>query len=106
MTYDSTFAVVIATFNEERNIGRLLESIRRQVGVRYSIAVVDQGSSDRTADIARSFGCTVLEVPTARLYTGLARSRNAGAAAIQGDILLHLDADMELSTADSLQRMS
>lgn len=92
------FAIVIPTYNEEQNLARLLQSIHSQTGASYCVAVVDQGSSDRTVEIALSFGCTVIELPRAALYTGLARSRNAGAHAIPGTLLLHLDADMELGS--------
>jgi Glycosyl transferase family 2 len=100
-----TFAIVIPTRNEGRRLGRLLESIRRQRDCTYSIAVVDQRSTDHTVQIAKEYGCTVIEMASSMFYAPPARSRNAGAKAIAGHILLHLDADMELGSADMLMRL-
>ena len=48
-------AIIVPTYNEERNIGQLLESIKAQT-VACEVAVVDQESTDRTVDIARAHG--------------------------------------------------
>jgi glycosyltransferase involved in cell wall biosynthesis len=106
-THDAvpTFAIVIPTVNEQRNIERLLKSIRNQAGATYSIAVVDQSSTDSTAEIARSYGCTVIRIPKPSFYSPPARSRNLGAETIEGKILLHLDADMELESQDFLKKL-
>jgi glycosyltransferase involved in cell wall biosynthesis len=101
----ATFAIVIPTYNEERNIGRLLRSIRNQTDSSYSIVIVDQGSTDRTSEIAGSFGCNVIEIPKPRFYSPPARSRNVGAQSIEGRVLLHLDADMELGSPDFLYKL-
>jgi glycosyltransferase involved in cell wall biosynthesis len=95
---NSTYGIVIPTFNEERNLARLLASIRAQSGSSYSVVVVDQGSTDRTVEIAKSFGCTVISEQRAHFYTPPARSRNRGAQSVTADLLLHLDADMELAS--------
>ena len=97
--------VVVPTYNEERNIARLLASIRSQEGCRYRVVVVDQGSSDRTAEIVRSHGWPVIDVPREAFYSPPARSRNLGARSTSGRILLHLDADMELSSPSLLKRI-
>ena len=98
-------AIVIPTYNEQRNIKRLLTSIHGQIGVPWEVAVVDQQSTDRTREIARAYGCTVLEVPRPIFYTPPGRNRNLGAGAVNGEILLHLDADMELPSSTFLQRL-
>jgi glycosyltransferase involved in cell wall biosynthesis len=98
--------IVVPTYNEERNIARLLASIRSQQGCSYSVAVVDQSSSDRTAQIVRSFGWPVMKVERAAFYSPPARSRNLGARSTAATILLHLDADMELSSPMFLQNLA
>src|SRR5437879_3959804 len=103
--------IVIPTFNEARNIERLLRSIRSQTNSTYSIVVVDQGSTDRTAEIARSYGCTVIEIPRPKSFTPWlthplpGESRNIGAQAAGASILLHLDADMELAHPNFLEQL-
>jgi len=98
--------VVVPTCNEERNIARLLASIRSQEGCRFGVVVVDQGSSDRTAEIVRSFGWPVVTAPKEAFYSPPARSRNLGVRSTSGRILLHLDADMELSSPSLLKRIA
>jgi glycosyltransferase involved in cell wall biosynthesis len=100
-----TFAIVVPTYNEERNIERLLRSIQAQTDSTYLIVVVDQSSTDRTVEIARSYGCTIIELPKSAIYSPPARSRNVGAASIGGRILLHLDADMELDSPNFLKHL-
>ena len=53
------------------------------------IVVVDNGSVDRTADIARSFGAAVV----LEAVHNIARVRNAGAVVASGDVLVFVDAD-------------
>jgi glycosyltransferase involved in cell wall biosynthesis len=53
-------SVIILTLNEEQNLPACLESLR---GLDFEVVVVDSGSSDRTKDIARSFGAQVVEHP-------------------------------------------
>jgi glycosyltransferase involved in cell wall biosynthesis len=105
MNSEPTFAIVIPTFNAEGHIGTLLASIEAQSCSNYEIVVVDQGSSDRTVEIASSRGCAVVSIPPPLFYTPPGRSRNLGAASIAGHILLHLDADMELGSIDLLERL-
>jgi tetratricopeptide (TPR) repeat protein len=62
------------------------------------IVVVDTGSGDRTVEIARSFGATVVHVP----WTGsFSDARNASIEAASGDWLIYLDADEHLEAEDA-----
>ncbi|MBI3286436.1 MAG: glycosyltransferase family 2 protein [Chloroflexi bacterium] len=83
--------MVVVAFNEERWIGPYLRSLRAQDYPRpwYEIIVVDNGSTDRTAEIARSLGARVVFEPV----RGVARARQRGAAAARGEILAGTDAD-------------
>jgi glycosyltransferase involved in cell wall biosynthesis len=96
------FSVIVPTYNEERNLPRLLTSLASQKGVAYEVIVVDQQSTDQTTKIAADAGCIVLNRPRSAFYSPPAASRNAGAAASHGTFLVHLDADMELSHSDFL----
>jgi len=85
-------SVVILTKNEEGKIARCLESVRWA----DEIVVVDGLSADRTVEICRSFGVTV--VPHA--FDGsFASDRNLGMAHAHGDWVLQIDAD-DIVTAE------
>ncbi|MFA4846006.1 MAG: glycosyltransferase [Patescibacteria group bacterium] len=82
--------IVIPTKNEEHYLPQLLKSIRNQTVQPAEIIVADAQSSDRTREIARSFGAVVVEGG----QVGLARNR--GAAQVKTDLILFLDADVVL----------
>lgn len=53
---------IVPAFNEEANIGRVIEEIRA-VDATFDVVVVDDGSYDRTAAVAREHGARVLRLP-------------------------------------------
>ncbi|HBB25497.1 MAG TPA: UDP-glucose--dolichyl-phosphate glucosyltransferase, partial [Bacteroidetes bacterium] len=63
--------VIIPALNEEQSIGIVIDSVREYVD---HLIVVDNGSSDRTAEIARQHGATVVFEP----------QRGYGAACLRG----------------------
>src|SRR5689334_23582957 len=86
---------VIPAFNEERLIGETLHHVKQGAealenrGWSCEIIVCDNNSTDRTAEIARATGATVVFEP----INQIARARNRGAAAATGDWLVFVDAD-------------
>jgi len=90
-----TLSVVIITYNEEANIGRALESVRALVGDgKGEIIVVDSGSTDRTVEIAKSYGARVF----IEEWKGYAGQKNSGIDKAEGEWILSLDADEELES--------
>jgi glycosyltransferase involved in cell wall biosynthesis len=85
-----TVSVIIPVFNGGKYLAAALESVSNQSLPPAEILVVDDGSRDRSADIARSFsGVTLISEP----HRGLAAARNRGIRQASGDYLAHLDAD-------------
>lgn len=83
-------SIVIPTFNEEKYLPRLLDSIQKQDYQNFEIIVSDANSKDKTIEIAKRYGCKVTK-------GGLpAVGRNNGAKIAKGSILLFLDADVIL----------
>jgi glycosyltransferase involved in cell wall biosynthesis len=87
-------SVVVTTKNEEKNIGRCLESIKNQTYPknRIEIIVVDNNSTDRTKEIAKKYTKLVFDKGPER-----SAQRNSGIKRAKGEYILFLDADMSLS---------
>lgn len=84
------FAVIIPAYNEEKRIGKVLETTKKYA---KSIIVVDDGSSDKTASAVRRHNVLCLRHKT-NLGQGAALKTGIEAAWIMGyDIVLTLDAD-------------
>jgi glycosyltransferase involved in cell wall biosynthesis len=90
-----TLSVVIITYNEEANLSRTLESVLPLVrDGKGEIIVVDSGSTDRTVEIAKSFGAKVF----VEEWKGYAAQKNSAIDKASGDWILSLDADEEVSS--------
>jgi glycosyltransferase involved in cell wall biosynthesis len=84
-------SATIITFNEERNVARVIESLR----CCDEILVLDSGSNDRTVEIATKHGARVEEAS----WHGYAAQKNIAAKMASNDWILALDADESLSEA-------
>jgi glycosyltransferase involved in cell wall biosynthesis len=84
-------SIIIPTLNEEQHIANCLISIQNQDFNDYEIIVIDNGSTDSTKDILKLFRkITIIDNNTIQSAGG---SKNIGAHAANGDILIFLDAD-------------
>lgn len=83
-------SVVIITKNEEANLPRTLESVKPLVANGHGeIIVVDSGSTDRTVEIAKSYGAKVF----VEEWKGFAAQKNSAIEKAAGEWVLSLDAD-------------
>lgn len=90
----SRLSVVIPARNEEHNLPMLLRSLAAQSARPQEILVVDDASTDRTADVARQLGARVIRSePLPDGWRGKTWACHQGAQAASGDLLLFLDAD-------------
>jgi glycosyltransferase involved in cell wall biosynthesis len=88
-------SVVLITQDEEANLPRTLESVMPLVADgRGEIIVVDSGSSDRTVEIARSFGAKIFNEP----WNGFAAQKNSAMDKANAEWVLQLDADEALES--------
>ena len=86
-----SLSIIIPALNEAGNIPALLDSLQPLRRRGAEIVVVDGGSTDATADLARNRADRVIAAPAGR-----ARQMNAGARAARGEILCFLHADSRL----------
>lgn len=83
-------SIIIPAYNEEDIIAECLKSITEQSYGQLEIIVVDDGSADKTAEIAKSFNVKFLS----QNHKGPGSARNLGATRASGKILVFVDADM------------
>ncbi|HEX5034971.1 MAG TPA: glycosyltransferase family A protein, partial [bacterium] len=83
-------SVIIPVYNGEAFLTEAIESVLAQSYPNLEILVIDDGSTDRSLELAKSFsGLRCLHQPN----SGIAAARNAGIAAAAGSVLAFLDAD-------------
>lgn len=87
-------SIIIPTLNEEKYLPLLLESIKKQAfgapSGSYEIILADAGSTDKTIEVAKKYGCIIT-------LGGLpGRGRNLGAKIAKGELLFFIDADVVL----------
>jgi glycosyltransferase involved in cell wall biosynthesis len=83
------FSIIVPTYNEERFLPGLLESIRHQKFQNYEVIIADDSSTDLTQSIARSYGARIINNEGIGEYP----SRNAAAREARGSILVFTGAD-------------
>jgi hypothetical protein len=88
-------SIIVPARNEEASLGACLESLVAQTGIGFEIIVVDDDSTDLTAEIARSFpGIHVIAAgPLPENWTGKNNAMSAGSKVAKGKWLLFTDAD-------------
>ena len=104
---EMVISFIVPAHNEEAYLGKTLSTIHAAadaVGEAYEIIVVDDASTDATADVAREHGATVVSVQ----HRQIAATRNSGARAAKGERLFFVDADTTVDSrivADALRAM-
>jgi glycosyltransferase involved in cell wall biosynthesis len=88
---------IVPAHNEQSCLGRTLKAIHeaaRSIGQTYEVIVVDDASTDSTADVARAHNATLLPVN----HRQIAATRNSGGRAAQGERLFFVDADTTINS--------
>ena len=88
-------SVIVPARNEEGCLAPCLESLVAQTGIDFEVIVVDDDSTDRTGEIARSFADVIVvsAPPLPESWTGKNNAMSAGAKLAKGKWLLFTDAD-------------
>jgi glycosyltransferase involved in cell wall biosynthesis len=91
MVQQPLISVIVPVYNAAQLLRQCLEAIRKSSYPSYEIIVVDDASTDNSAEIARGYGATVFQLAR---QSGPAAARNYGAKKATGDILLFIDSDV------------
>ncbi len=90
--------VTIPAYNEERTIGTLIEKIHKTMRnnrYNYNILIVDDGSSDKTASIAKKANAIVYSHPKNYGLAETFRTEINKSLELGADVIVHIDADMQ-----------
>lgn len=101
-------SIIIPAFNEEQHIANTINALKKHTPVNIEIIVIDNGSTDRTPEIAEQLGAKVIT----KTNITIAGLRNAGVELSNGEILVFIDADVsvtkewgEFFTAQTLENL-
>jgi cellulose synthase/poly-beta-1,6-N-acetylglucosamine synthase-like glycosyltransferase len=93
--FTGSFSIVVAAYNEEKSVGRRLTELTNYInasGFEGEIIIVSDGSTDRTAEIARQHAPSVVRVLELPTNCGKAAALTAGCAAARNEIIVFADA--------------
>ena len=85
-------SVILPVYNYERYLGEAIESVLNQTYQHLEVIVVDDGSTDQSGEVARSFAGRGVRY-CHQVHAGIGPARNSGVELAQGEFLAFLDAD-------------
>ena len=85
-------SVIMPSYNAEKTIGRAIASVLNQSYSNFELIIVNDGSKDKTADVANSFHDERIRLVN-QLNTGLSGARNSGLACARGSYVTFIDSD-------------
>jgi glycosyltransferase involved in cell wall biosynthesis len=92
MTESPVVSVIIPVFNYDRYLAEAIESVLGQTYQNLEVIVVDDGSTDRSGEVAKSFAGRGVKY-CHQVNAGIGPARNTGVELARGDFLAFLDAD-------------
>ncbi|MDY6853883.1 MAG: glycosyltransferase family 2 protein [Thermodesulfobacteriota bacterium] len=100
-SYEYFISIVIPVYNGSQTIGSCLRSVFQSSYPNFECIIVDDHSNDNTLDFVESFDVKIIRLNKQK---GAAYARNRGAEAAKGDVLVFIDADVEIYS-DSLNKI-
>ena len=89
-------SIIIPAYNEEKYIGKCIETLLNQSYRDFEIIIIDDGSKDRTVEIVKKLSSKNKKIKLlSQNHGGPGRARNLGAKHTKGGIIVLVDADME-----------
>jgi glycosyltransferase involved in cell wall biosynthesis len=85
------FSVLLPVYNRENYVRQAVDSVLNQTFDNFELLAIDDGSTDRSAEVLKSYGCKLKLIQ--QRNQGPEIARNAAAALAQGEYLVYLDSD-------------
>ena len=95
MSHGPFISVVIPTYNRARQVEAALKSVLAQTYSEFEAIIVDDGSTDRTMEILRSFRDSRIRVIQHAQNLGIVAALNRGLAEARGDLVARMDARLD-----------
>lgn len=95
--------ITIPSFNEERTIGNVIEEVKKVMeknSFDYKVLVIDDGSKDKTKEIAKKRGAIVFSHPSNLGLAETFKTEMKKAIELNPDIIVHIDADNQYLASD------
>ena len=95
--------VTIPAYNEAKTIGKVISDIKEVMGktkYSYKLLVVNDGSKDNTAEIAKNKGATIINHPTNYGLAETFKTEIEKSLAMEADVIVHIDADGQYSAKE------
>ena len=104
MNREPKISVIMSVFNGSKFLADAIQSILNQTFKEFELIIVDDGSTDNSLNIIRSFESADSRIKViSKLNEGLAKSLNAAISASQGDFIARMDAD-DISYKNRLEK--
>jgi len=89
-----TISIIICVYNEEEKISRCIDSVRTQTYSNWELWIIDDGSTDGTAEIVKKYEATDERIHLhSQENQGIALARKTGIICATGEYLTFIDAD-------------
>lgn len=95
--------VVVCTYNDESTIASILDAISRLTYRPVEVVVINDASTDHTAEIIRAHAVTIIDNPK---NMGLGYNQNLGLSVAKGEYMVLLQSDCEILQADWLEQLT
>ncbi|MBQ6214577.1 MAG: glycosyltransferase family 2 protein [Oscillospiraceae bacterium] len=96
-------SIIMAAYNAEKTISQAIDSVLQQTYSEFELIVINDCSTDRTADIVKAYSDSRIRFIENKENQGVSKTRHAGALAAKGDWIAILDSD-DMWTADKLEK--
>jgi len=90
-------SIIVPAYNEEKNLPVVVDSLRKLSGYDFEIIIVDDGSKDKTAEVAKNLGTKVISYSPNR---GKGAAFREGIPHATGKYVIQIDADHQFQPAD------
>lgn len=100
------FSIIMCAYNVEKYISKAIESVLKQDFKNYELLIINDGSTDNTSKIVKSYADERIKFVNHKQNRGLSCVRNEAVSIAKGEYILYLDADDTLYENATLSKIN